>query len=330
MKNSKIEWCDNTFNPWIGCTRVSPGCAHCYAEELMATRYGKVEWGKGSPRLLTSDKYWQQPLRWNRAHADAVKVAVEAGEIPPRRPRVFCASLSDWLDDEVPIEWLRDLLVLIHETPHLDWLLLTKRAHLFQTRINAAKVACGRTPPWDATSKMLNDWAGAFGSGEPPANVWIGTSIEDQPRADERIPQLLTIPAHIRFLSCEPLLGPVDFLASIADSPATIAGEPVSKWLQWTICGGESGHHARPMYPEWARSLRDQCQDTGVAFFFKQWGEWAPGSPGETPNVLTFTGTGSEWLMRCGKKIAGRLLDGVEHNAFPQLHTAGLVTEGHS
>ena len=289
MKNTAIEWCDHTFNSWEGCTKVSPGCAHCYAETRNA-RFGggtAPNWGKGAPRRRTSIQNWNQVRKWNR----------EAGKLPPadgdqvrewHRPRVFCASLADWLDDEVPIEWLIDLLNLVRETPNLDWLLLTKRPQLWKWRVSMALLE-----NFDAIhgeSDGLQDWLCAWAAGKPPANVWIGTTVEDQQRADERIPKLLQIPARVRFLSCEPLLTHVNVMWHFANNPGL---------LHWVICGGESGPGARPMHPQWARSLRDQCKAAGVAFLFKQWGEH---------DCRT---------IRMGKKLTGRLLDGIEHSEFP-------------
>lgn len=270
---TKIQWTDHTFNPWIGCTKVSPGCANCYAEKSTRARVlrsqGHETWGRGAPRDRTSASNWKEPLKWNRK-AEGAAV----------RPRVFCASLADWLDDEVPIEWLRDLMVLVEATPNLDWLLLTKRPHNWQSRINAAKVACGMNPPWEKAAKMLNDWAGAFGSGKPPANIWVGATVEDQARADLRIPQLVRIPARVRFLSCEPLLESVNLQLDRVD----IIG---SEWdagdmhkiavarddrMHWVIVGGESGPQSRPFAMNWAKSIVGQCASAGVACFVKQMG----------------------------------------------------------
>lgn len=170
VANSNIEWTDHTFNPWIGCTKVSPGCEHCYAE-TWANRYGTVDWGKGNPRKLTSESNWQQPIKWNRQ-----------AEAEGRRYRVFCASLADVMDNEVPNAWRQSLWDLIRKTPHLDWLLLTKR-------IGNAK-------------DMLPT--------PTPENIWLGATIVNQEEADRDIPKLLNTPANIRFLSMEPLLGHVD------------------------------------------------------------------------------------------------------------------------
>lgn len=237
-ENSKIEWTTHTFNPWQGCTKVSPGCKHCYAETTN-DRFGWTTWGKGNPRKRTSKQYWLKPLLWNK-RADKWHA----------RPCVFCASLADWLDDEVPIEWLADLLNLIRLTPNLDWLLLSKLPELWKDRI----FDC-----FDLGSTDQDQWLVNWLNGSPPHNVWIGTSVENQVYVDKRIPELLQIPAAIRFLSVEPLLGPVDLL--LYDSE-----------IDWIIVGGESGPNARPMDSAWVDSIYKQCHRNDVPFFFKQWG----------------------------------------------------------
>lgn len=323
MKNSAIEWCDHTFNPWIGCTKVSPGCANCYAEARDLRFAEGVHWGNGAPRQRTSVDNWKQPLLWAKAAERALAEHGEACGIdpaygmhvkPPARPRVFCASLADWLDDEVPVEWLADLLDLIRSTPQLDWLLLTKRPENFQRRLKAVDLFWGGSC---LARRCL-----------PPANVWVGVTVENQAMADERIPELLSIPAKVWFLSCEPLLGPVDLRSASG-------GAAISVRIDWLICGGESGSKARPMHPDWARALRDQCAAAGVAFFFKQWGEWTaidqpdlqadPAPRGKNERWMNVEGGhgyhGEEvWRMRkVGKHDAGRLLDGIEHNQFPEV-----------
>lgn len=301
-ENSKIEWTDHTFNPWRGCTKVSPGCANCYAETLSHRNPAVLGmWGKGKPRKYASKAMWAKPLKWNR---DAEHGIVDC---PRRRPRVFCASLSDWLDDEVPIEWLADLLRLIHDTPNLDWLLLTKRPQNFRPRLFDV---------WHETPGIgadLYDWVKSWDRGRAPENIWMGTSVEDQTRADERIPELLRIPARVRFLSCEPLLGPV----SLPRIHAVNLALGLEGWqipgIHWVIAGGESGTDARPMRPEWVRGLRDQCAAAGVPFLFKQWGEWGPWSANRSPSTPT-----DGPLYRIGKKRAGRTLDGKIHHEFPK------------
>lgn len=271
-ENSKIEWTNHTFNPWMGCTKVSEGCKNCYAENQMDHRWNKVQWGPGKPRVRTSEANWKKPLQWN---AEARKTGI--------RPRVFCASLADWLDPEAPIEWLADLMNVIAATPHIDWLLLTKRPELWEKRVSwAADIL-------DSLYMDGTDLSSNWLRGEAPPNVWIGGTVENQ-KATERISHLLKIPAQFHFLSCEPLLGQVGL--SHLDQ------------IDWVICGGESGPNARPMHPDWARSLRDQCVAAEVPFFFKQWGEWGD--------------RGGTWMGRVGKKAAGRLLDGREWSEVPE------------
>jgi protein gp37 len=319
-----------TFNPWIGCTKVDELCANCYAATQDNFRHWTPEgWGPGKPRKRTSVANWAKVKAWN---AMAERLGV--------RLRVFSASLADWLDDDgVPIEWFSDLLDLVRTTPNLDWLLLTKRPENWRRRIEAIKTGNVDLAAW------LLAWLlgpGEFGTGPfdglqspgAPDNVWLGTSVGTQKSADKRIPELLKIPARVRFLSCEPLLGPVEFsnVTNRADCVQQL-GKPALDGIHWVICGGESGGKARPMHPDWARSLRDQCTAVGVAFFFKQWGEWTTGenAPGDDhlPVMVYFDGKWEEsspdhWtekdygplLYRAGKKRAGRLLDGVTHDVL--------------
>jgi protein gp37 len=214
-----------TFNLAWGCLKVSEECHYCYAESI-AKRYGHHVWGPASTseRRTMSTSYWQQPLLWNRK-------ARESGH----RASVFCSSMSDTFEDHPTLARERTRLwLLIEATPWLNWLLLTKRPEHFVSMT-----------PWK--------------SGPWPDNVWAGTSVGLQARAEERLPHLLNVPAVCRFLSCEPLLGPLDL-------------SPWRAQVQWVICGGESGVHARPMDLEWARTLRDQCQQAGIPYFFKQVG----------------------------------------------------------
>lgn len=272
-ENSNIQWCDHTFNPWIGCTKVSPGCKNCYAETLDKNRFSKTlpggtkdtplsHWGKGAPRHRTSASSWKQPLKWEKEAALTVGQGGIFGDV--ERPRVFCASLADWLDDEVPIEWLSDLLYLVIKCRNLDWLMLTKRPQLWRTRFQ--EVANHS----DIGAMIAQHWL----DGNPPPNVWIGTTVEDQKRADERIPHLLSIPAKVRFLSCEPLLEAVE-LRTVADGRGNHAlslRNPAMNRIHWVITGGESGTGCRPAEIEWFRSLKDQCAAAGVSFFMKQLG----------------------------------------------------------
>lgn len=306
-ETTKIEWADSTWNPWIGCMKVSPACDHCYAEDMMDTRYGRVQWGgpgKGAgTRARTSAAYWRKPLQWQ-------KQAPQFYDQHGRHRRVFCASLADVFDNEVPVQWRVDLWNLIRETPHLIWMLLTKRPQNIE----------GMLPRfWDEISN----------------SVWLGTTAEDQARADRNIPHLLKHDCAVRFVSCEPLLGPIDLWPWLNEAHR----------LDWIIAGGESGPNARPSHPDWFRSMRDQAADDGVPFFFKQWGEWV-GDNGplecgddaildgpvrcawydgdtwhyfkhlfDTPENHSFVG---EPVYRLGKHRAGRLLDGVTHDEFPK------------
>jgi len=327
VKNTKIEWTDHTFNPWIGCTKVSPACDHCYAEVSTPSRTLEVKWGAGEPRRVTSDSNWKLPLRWNAQHE---QFFAEHG----RRQRVFCASLADVFDNEVPNAWRQRLLSLIADTPNLDWLLLTKRIGNVERMLQNACEHDGRL--MDANDRY-----------RPLENVWIGATICNQEEADRDIPKLLNVPAAVRFLSMEPLLGPVDltkeYLASKCGGSypfPRLAGEHRTKLvdlLDWVIVGGESGPNARPMHPEWACSLRDQCEAAGVPFLFKQWGEWCPRGPASRgyPSVdgvprfrmtdaghdgqdLSSDGGNDVWMNRAGKKTAGRQLDGRTHDEFPR------------
>lgn len=280
-ENSKIEWTDHTFNPWWGCIRVSPGCEHCYAEAL-AKRYGHNVWGpaKTTERRMMSENYWKQPLKWN-------KEAEKTGQ----RKRVFCASMADVFEDHPQVvEARRQLFDLIGSTIHLDWLLLTKR-------------------PENILRMLPENWGG-----NTLINMWLGTSVENQEQADKRIPELLKVPAKVRFLSCEPLLGDVMLRRWVP--PSKEGWAPSS--IHWVIAGGESGHGARPMHPDWARILRDQCQAAGVPFLFKQWGEYTP----YYEQVNTETGQlqlaeYTKGMQRVGKKAAGRVLDGRTWDEFP-------------
>lgn len=239
----------------------------------MDTRYGRVKWGKGQPRQKTSAANWRKPRQWNKA-AEGAK----------ERPRVFCASLADWLDDEVPIQWLAELMDLIRETPNLDWLLLTKRPQNFDRLADAMLYAEQDTRYW------LAEWSG----GEAPHNVWVGTTVEDQQRVDERIPHLMGIPAVVRFLSCEPLLEEIDLSGVFGGAYVGLPGDVIVPYynfgIDWVIVGGESGPGARPIKEEWVIEIRDLCDKAQVAFFFKQWGGMRPAENGRLLEGLIFDG----------------------------------------
>lgn len=299
-ENTGIEWADHTFNPWIGCTKVSPACDHCYAEEW-AKRFKGPEWGK--ERRRTSAANWRQPLKWNR---EAAAFRAKHG----RAPMVFCASLADVFDNQVPDEWRLELWELIAQTPDLVWLLLTKRPQ------NIRKML----PVMDSSLPGYRPWHQRW----PWPHVWLGTTVENQAEADRRIPHLLSVPAEKRFLSCEPLLGPVD-LTAIPRTKTEGFMRPLDgrfNRIDWVIAGGESGREARPSHPDWFRSLRDQCAGAGVPFLFKEWGEWAPnayvGSDRDTMHIFGTDDRGLQHAVyRIGKKAAGRTLDGVMHDGRP-------------
>ena len=324
-KNSHIEWCDHSWNPWIGCTKVSAGCANCYAETMDKNRFSRTlgggtkeepisHWGKGAPRYRTKEANWREPLAWNR---EAKKGGV--------RSRVFCASAADVFDAEVPDEWRVDLFELVRLTPHLDWLLLTKRPeNVGRGIIDSAQLAL-RGDKMD-----VYGWLCKWHHGHAPDNVWLGTSVEDQKAADERIPVLLQIPAKVRFLSCEPLLGTLALFQYWRDLPTrenpSGAFDQSDCWetwldgLDWIIGGGESGQNARPCDPEWAQSLRDQCLEAAnpPAFFWKQWGEHFPLDQWEHSPDLIVSDPDAQFA-HVGKKRAGRLLDGETWDEIPDV-----------
>lgn len=258
MRDTAIQWCHHTFNAWIGCTKVSPGCKNCYAEAL-DRRWGNARWGKGAARERTSATYWRGPLSWNAR-------AAKAGE----RHRVFCASLADVFDTEVNPQWRVELLHLIlNKTPHLDWLLLTKRPENILPLLEQV---------WMANQTGTTDEVRAWLDGTPPKNVWLGTTVEDQQRARERIPQLLQVPAAVHFLSCEPLLERVDLRPYLSLPSRVVVPDSVPvKYMRiphidWVIVGGESGPGARPFNAGWARHVVAQCRAERTAVFVKQLG----------------------------------------------------------
>jgi protein gp37 len=280
-EHTEISWCDHTFNPFIGCTQLSAACDFCYAKTL-AERYGWVDWN--GPPKRTSDANWRKPIAWDRK-------AAAAGV----RRRVFCASLADVFDNQAPEQWRADLWALIAATPHLDWLLLTKR-------------------PQNILGMLPIMW----GDGWP--NVWLGCTTENQDEFNRRWPRLNAVPARVHFVSYEPALGPLAL--------------PQGAAPDWVVAGGESGSHARPAHPDWFRALRDQCRSRGIAYHFKQHGEFAPEGLATERWIMRADGSadamstpqgigyhpprdGSVFVYRVGKKRAGRLLDGVEHNEFP-------------
>lgn len=353
-KETDISWCDHTFNHVIGCEKVSEGCRNCYASVSTPVRVaGKIGlklWGgesTGAVRRVASESMWKEPIKWN-------KQAEKEG----KRKRVFCASLADVFErfdgdivdshgnklylnlreDEKDDWWHTEntglgvdldsvrarLFDVIGLTPWLDWLLLTKR-------------------PENVMDMAPTLWK-QFGF---PFNVWMGTTVENQDYAEQRIPHLLSIPAKVRFLSVEPMLGEVNVphvIAADGDSASkgTMHWMGIDAGINWVICGGESGDKARPMHPDWVRHLRDQCVAAGVAFHFKQWGNWLPftdkypgvnkamngeGSPmflesirvdGKVyTDVMYDPGDNDIVYANVGKKVAGRQIDGRTWDEVP-------------
>jgi protein gp37 len=311
-EHTKIEWADHTFNPWVGCAKVSSACDHCYAESW-AKRSGHPELWNGERRRTTGTN-WQLPIKWNRRAAASGK-----------RPKVFCASLADVFDNQAPRRWRDDLWHWIDQTPHLDWLLLTKRPQ------NIAKML-----PDPETG--VKPWGGGW------PNVWLGVSAGNQEEADRNIPILGATPARVHFVSLEPLLGPIDLTAIACPNGCQPpdyctrcdpdGGEPTGTydvlgagWIDLVIVGGESGPNARPMYPSWPRDVRDQCQGAGVPFFFKRHGEWIgvsdlrrlPGGGGPGFGIFDHCPYDQHHeAVRIGTRAAGRELDGRTWDEMPE------------
>lgn len=347
MTASKIEWTERSdWNPIRGCTRVSEGCRHCYAEQIAGRFSDPGQAFHGFAQRTSAGGRWTGkvelvedrltlPLRW-------------------RKPSlIFASSTSDIFHESLSDGDIDRIFAVMALAPHHRFQVLTKRAERMRAWFdrydgahddNCADMVSKALEPRLSTLLATRDAHNRLAHWPLP-NVWPGVSVEDQAAADERIPHLLATPAAVRFLSCEPLLGPVDcapFLnKNIPDAGESGCGEirPLRvASIDWVIAGGESGRGARPMHPDWARNLRDQCADAGVPFFFKQWGEFAPGEiAGEFLNpdraakgFEYFDGRWDEcWsepeghcddepdVYRIGKSRAGRLLDGVEHSGMP-------------
>lgn len=307
-KSTNIAWCDSTSSPWFGCSRTSPGCQFCYAEEL-TLRHGWAGWGDNAPRVRS--KGFEKNVR---AMHRKPNVGIYCGEAsgqesrdmnccalcstetdhePIRRRRIF-PSLMDWLDPKVPIEWLADFLKVIYECPNLDFLLLTKRPEIFNERMDGACMlwACDGSYRETPESRCYHDMLCQWRAGHSPRNVWIGVSVEDQKRADDRIPVLLMMPAAVRFLSVEPLLKPITFdLGGNANWHFNcLTGKQgwlsVNRHVDWVIVGGESGPNRRDCGVGAIIDVADQCKAAGVPVFVKQDSALKPGQQGRIPDDI--------------------------------------------
>lgn len=312
---SKIDWTDATWNPVVGCSHASPGCDHCYAERLA----GRLEaMGQARYMGLTRDRRWtgevrcvpealDQPLHW-------------------RAPRaVFVCSMGDLFHEAVPFEFIAAVFGVMAATPHHTYQVLTKRPERMREFFSWIRLHGPKDSPVGWTWQTQIQSPRTTGHAPwPLPHVWLGTTVEDQRRADERVPHLLECPAAVRFVSVEPMLGAIELTDHLRGCH-----------LDWVICGGETGPGARPMHPDWARGLRDQCSAAGVPFYFKQWGAWlAVDQPWRQDNPKP-RADGERWLnlagghgyhgdevwrmRRVGKARAGHMLDGREHREMPEV-----------
>ncbi len=366
---TKIEWTDATWNPITGCSVVSPGCTNCYAMKLAGTRLKHHPTRKGLTSESKAGPVWNGQMRFNEGMLlDPLKW---------RRPRmIFVCAHGDLFAENVPDEWIDQVFAVMALAPQHTFQVLTKRPERMRDYLRALPDRWQQVGKRAAWHFGANDPDAVFDQAseavrEPLLNVWCGVSVEDQKRADERIPVLLETPAAIRWISAEPLLGPlnlrdlrkfntkgapwIDALRGLVTRGDCLARSPNEcsfntrvqipgelPGLNWVVAGGESGHSARPMHPDWVRSLRDQCAEAGVPFLFKQWGEYLPAIDrdrddpdwrrdyshtyaDDQPDMAWlnieggcgFHGARFHVMQRVGKRVAGRLLDGVEHNAFP-------------
>lgn len=351
--HTHIEWTEATWNPITGCSVTSPGCTNCYAMKLAGTRLrdhpsragltrmskassssSEAVGRKGTPvwtgEVRFNEQWLDQPLRW-------------------KRPRmIFVCAHGDLFHESVPDAWIDRVFAVMALCPQHTFQVLTKRSarmrayiagidnggeHLVGEGWRGALIEGEAQSFWHARTgdNSVSEWLAVH---LPLPNVWLGVSVEDQARADERIPDLLATPAAVRWLSCEPLLGPVDLTTLHHDGITNIdalrgmhgVAQPMlaeCDKIDWIVAGGESGRRARHMHPNWARGLRDQCAAAGVPFFFKQWGEmiYAPERDlhgFKRSDFVDEFGTDVGFL-KVGKKRAGRVLDGVLHDGFPQV-----------
>lgn len=342
--NTKIEWTDASWTPirarhkttgkvgWH-CEHVTPGCENCYAEGMnkrLGTGFPFKPGHRKDIELFLDETMLLQPLKW-------------------KKPRmIFVCSMTDLFADFVPDEWIDKVFAVMALCPQHTFQVLTKRSKRMREYLSNPNLEDWLTELWQQYDPDKQTWNLLL----PLRNVWLGISAEDQTRADERIPDLLATPAAVHFISAEPLLGPLNLDKYLHDSDCDYVSEdygpgylctceePHEQRVNWVILGGESGTGARPMHPDWARDIRDQCKAAGTAFFFKQWGEylpeidrrhqdtgiektnvsntyWPDGTIG--PGKSSDHGGLGAGFSKLGKARAGRLLDGVEHKAMPEV-----------
>ncbi|MBB3297851.1 MULTISPECIES: phage Gp37/Gp68 family protein [unclassified Rhizobium] len=357
---TKIEWTDATWNPITGCSVVSPGCTNCYAMKLAGTRLKHIPSRAGLTRDTKAGPVWTGEVRFNEQWLDE--------PLRWKRPRmIFVCAHGDLFAEGVPDDWIDRVFAVMALSQHHIFQVLTKRPERMRTYVREMQ-RCFE----DDHREFSRRWgaAAADAAGSPCAagaiedrayplpNVWLGVSVEDQKRADERIPILLDTPAAIRWISAEPMLGPIDLNnicftdgdaeirydaltgeAWVENSQSASAYDCGLPFLDWIVAGGESGTDCRPMHPHWAHALRDQCYDAGAPFLFKQWGNWIVASHDNGHYDSAMATNDAIWLdvdgrqakpscdgmrepigmFRVTKSRAGRLLDGVEHNGYPPL-----------
>ena len=342
--HTKIEWTEATWNPITGCSVISAGCKNCYAMKLAGTRLQHHPSRSGLTIDTSNGPVWTGEVRMNQEWLDQ--------PIKWKRPRmIFVCAHGDLFHENVPDEWIRRVFAVMAAAKQHTFQVLTKRPERMRDLLDSKDLR------WivDGLAELIDAGIiapGMFDMQWPLPNVWLGVSVENQEATDKRIPLLLKTPAAVRWISAEPLLGPLNLRrTSLGTSDAKFYGNPSIEraefildslfgapktgipGIDWVVVGGESGTNARPMHPEWARSLRDQCQEAEVPFLFKQWGQFIPADQDECPCGPPH----SDWIWgdgqpfergdgqravplfrRVGKKAAGRLLDGVLHDAFPE------------
>lgn len=307
---TKIEWADMTINPVVGCSHCSPGCDNCYAERFAARLARNPKTAEKYKGVVDENGKWTGTVN---LHMDG---CLHAATVTRKPKRFFIGSMTDIFHENIPDEEIRNLFLAMITVPNdlPTYMVLTKRPHRAKAVLGDMLVACPELH-----------------------RVWLGVTVCNQAEADEKIPVLLQTPAAVRFVSVEPMLEAVDLRGKLCHwtcpdgsgswfSP--VPGKVHHRLLDWVICGGETGPGARPMHPDWVRGLRDQCQGARTPFFFKSWGEWV--TENQSPEDIVLPGHSTiphgwkgrkyeESVYRVGKRRAGRLIDGVEHNEFPEV-----------